>query len=510
MRRQHVLLSAGAVALLLLLLGRPAGEAIGQAVSAPDGQVVQADDPVAIREGTVVLVESRATPPRLAIFHDGTVSSIIVTSSTVIFVREMTSGREVAASLDQIRRGDAVRVTLKSADEASEIRASYRRVDGLLERLTPQAVALVGGQIVTLAEDASFLVGDHQVPADVLRPGIAVTLRINPQTDEVWEVRTEATPVPRVTPGLLVPPTIEKVSINATDPLGLGSTLVVTMHGNPGGAASFDIVGLETGLPMIESQPGQYTGWRRVRWGDELHQGLVIVWLRFERVAVTRDAGRVTIDGLPPDILGITPAPHSTVLTLRPIIRVWFVDRGPAGVDPYDRRNDLRVLNSALINVLLNPYFPSFRGIESSQRGIDPRIFGAQFIEFTPGWALPAGTSRFDVQIADRAGNTAWAYWRYVLAPIPAPTVRPTPGPTTTPSPAQTTPGSTPTPSPAQTAPGPGSVIRTPAPATSPLPTPTPTATATPGPTPTATRTPQPTPTPTPAPTPTPGRIQRP
>ncbi len=521
-----VLLVLAAVMLAPLLSAGRTPDVTAQANFGADGRLAALAEPAVTVEGTAILVEAHASPPRLAVRHDGTVSSVVVVASTVILLTDVTTAREAPASLDQIHRGDFVRVTLASEDQAAEIRASYRQVEGQLERLTPQAVTLVGGQIVTLADEASFFVGDRQVPGELLRPGMAVTLRISPPTGEVWEIRTQGSFAPRATPGLLVPPTISSVATNATRALGLGSTLIVTMEGTPGGTASFDLADAETGIPMAEGPPGRYTGWRLVRWGDALDQAAIVVWLRFDGVAALRDAGRVTIDGIPPRIFDISPAPYSTLPTLRPTIRIQFWDIGPAGADHVTFQS--WIWEWAIDE--FRPYCP-YSILEDILCAYSEQFdLWRKVIVFTPWQPFPAGRNYFVVRIADRAGNAATEAWWYVLSPpaTPAPTSRPTP---TLPGPVTVPPSRTPTPIVTPTSPPPpGSVtappLRTPTPTVTPTSTPpgsvivppprTPTPTVTPTSTPpgpvtvppprTPTPTPAPTPVPSPQPTPTPTR----
>ncbi len=118
------------------------------------------------------------------------------------------------------------------------------------------------GQTFTLADEVRFLVDGREVSREALRVGMEVTLRINPQTQEVTEVAARglaAQPTSTPTP----PATAVRITFfthSAQDRLRAGETLTVTLRGTPGGAATFDIFGVVTGVEMREVAPGVYRG----------------------------------------------------------------------------------------------------------------------------------------------------------------------------------------------------------------------------------------------------------
>jgi hypothetical protein len=81
--------------------------------------------PVSV-DGTVLRVDAYVTLPRLHVLSQGAVSVILVAADATIFLTEVGTGRGGAASLEQIRRGDFVRVLVDVQGRAISIRASYR------------------------------------------------------------------------------------------------------------------------------------------------------------------------------------------------------------------------------------------------------------------------------------------------------------------------------------------------------------------------------------------------
>ena len=385
-------------------------------------------------EGTVLRVEAYTAPPRLHVRVDSAILSIIVRPDTAVFVTEVATGRGGAASLEQVRPGDHVRLTLDASGHVVAIRASYRELAGRLDGLGARAVFLADGQAFRLADEVLIVVDGREATRDLLRQGMEVTLRLNPVTNEVWVVRA-ASPVPpprlpRVVPAL---PTIDWVSVNAPRMLGIGDTLVVSIRGTPGGEAWFDIARVERGVRMVEGPPGRYTGRYAIRSGEAVTSGAVTIRLRLAGLDTERVADTVTVDGVRPEFVRRVPEPDSIVRSSQPTIAVWFSDRGPSGINPGTAR------------LWVN-------GMEARRTGVSEA--SAAFAVAEP---LESGRARVRARIVDHAGNEATTSWVFIVElPAPTPTISPTRPPvvvTPSPTPAAPTPtsvGRTPAPTPAQ------------------------------------------------------------
>jgi len=418
-------------------------------VAPPPVPPVVAPAPVSV-DGTVTRVEPYVTLPRLHVLSQGAVSVILVAADAAIFLTEVGTGRGGAASLEQIRRGDFVRVLVDAQGRAISIRASYRHLVGRLERLTNRRLVLAEGQILILADEVLLTLDGRQVGRDALRPGMIATLRLNPQSNEVWEIHAQApaaplppiVPPPVVAPPVVPPPVvptpvlvrIETVGLNATGPFGVGATLTVTMRGTPGGEAFLDLGQTATSLRMQEGPAGQYTVGYTVRPGEAAHTR-VVVRLRMGGVETSRAIGAVVIDGVPPAFTSAQPEPNSTVTSAQPTISAGFADRGPAGI----KTDSVRLW---------------LDGREERRAAV-----GASSVSYVPPAPLSAGRHRVQVVVADLAGNEASTTWTFVVSPPPpvlvAPTsvtppsiVRPTPAPVApslvSPTPAQATPTAVP------------------------------------------------------------------
>jgi hypothetical protein len=428
--------------------------------------------------GTVIRVE--AYQSRLFIRSDGFIYRISVGPGTAIFLTEASTGRGGAAGLDDIRRGDLVRVTVNAQGGALSINASYMELSSRLDNLVGRTIHLRDGRAVRLGDEPLFFLDGREVTRDHLRPGMDVVLRVSPQTGEAWEIRARSRPEPPRPP--MGPPRIESLSVSPDRPLGIGDTLVVTMYGTPGGAARFEIARVDDEVLMTEGPAGQYTGRRTIRAGESAQRAIVTVRLRIGGIEASRVAREpVTVDGFPPEITRRVPEPNSVTTDTRPTIVIGFTDRGPVGIDR-----------------------ASFRLWINGQE-IRRAVVSDTAATYEPASPLPFGRIRVQARIADQAGNEATTAWTFEIERASPPTRAPTPtvAPTAPPTPPPATPSPTfsPTPAPPPVTPTP-TIRPTPAP---PLVTPTPTIRPTPAPPPVLAP-PSPTPSPqvptTPPPTP--------
>jgi hypothetical protein len=105
--------------------------------------------------------------------------------------------------------GDQVRVeTTGTSTDANTVRASFRLVRGRVDVMTSANIALQDGQVIRINGDATATINGTAVPLaeapSRIRRGDEVVLRLNPVTNEVWELAatspTAATATPTPTP----------------------------------------------------------------------------------------------------------------------------------------------------------------------------------------------------------------------------------------------------------------------------------------------------------------------
>jgi hypothetical protein len=350
----------------------------------------------AVVEGTVVRVDFSAQ--RILVQRGNLIHTFLVTPDTAITRIDVDTNRGGSISLAEVRSGDFVRVTGDTASRAILIRVLVREISGRIDALTSRVIVLTNGQTFALADDVHFIADGREVPREALRAGMEVTLRINPQTQEVTEVAARgqvALPAPTLTP----PVTAVRITFfthSAADPVRAGQTITVTLRGSPGGRAEFDIFGVVTGVEMREVSAGVYQGAYVVRPGDNVVGAAVFGHLRIgnQQAPIVQAGDPVTIDSLGPVITQHFPQGLSTVTNTRPNILITFNDRGGSGIRTEATRlfvNDVDVTARASVTETAVAYNPP-----------EPL----------------SGRVRVRLVLVDRAGNRIDDDWHFTIAPV--------------------------------------------------------------------------------------------
>ncbi|MGH7418031.1 MAG: stalk domain-containing protein, partial [Candidatus Rokuibacteriota bacterium] len=288
----------------------------------------------AVVEGTVVRVDVSAQ--RILVQRGNLIHTFLVTPDTAITRLNVDTNQGGSISLAEVRTGDFVRVTADTANRAILVRVLVREISGRIDALTSRVIVLTNGQTFPFADDVRFIADGREVPREALRVGMEVTLRINPQTQEVTEVTVRGLVVlPTATP--TPPATAVRITFfthSAADPVRAGETITVTLRGSPGGAASFDIFGITTGVELREVAPGVYQGAYVVRSGDNVVGAAIFGHLRVgnQQAPIVQAGNPVTIDTLNPVITQRFPETNTTVNNTRPNILITYNDRGGSGI----------------------------------------------------------------------------------------------------------------------------------------------------------------------------------
>lgn len=372
---------------------------VAQPPSTPRPPVQPTPTPSAsVIEGIVFRVDTQTTPQRIFVQRENQIHTFIITPDTAITRVDVATGAGGAVSIDQVRPGDFVQVTGDTQGRAILVRVQVREVAGRLEVLAGRAVVLADGRTFTLADSARFTIDGRIVAREQIRSGMDVTLRLNPQTNEVVEVAARGVAQPPSQPGSVQ---ITSFMHNAARPLRTSETLTVTLRGTPGGTATFDIFGVASGIAMREVSTGVYQGTYTVRQGDNVASAAIFAHLRVGGTeSIPVQAGTpVTIDTLPPVIRQRIPEPNSTISNVRPNIVVTFEDLG-AGIDPAGTRlavNGQNVTSRATITETVVAYNPP-----------EPL----------------SGQVNVQVLLRDRAGNQTESSWTFSIGAVQGALIR--------------------------------------------------------------------------------------
>jgi hypothetical protein len=162
-----------------------------------------------VTEGVLVAIALTATPPRIQVSVGTVIYIFAITPETAIMRFDAGTGGGGSAALAALRVGDQVRVeAVGSSNDAASVRASFRLLRGRADVLTPTAIALQDGQVVRINADATVTINGAPVPlGDAparVRRGDEVAVRMNPTSNEAWELAVTsliaATPTPGATP----------------------------------------------------------------------------------------------------------------------------------------------------------------------------------------------------------------------------------------------------------------------------------------------------------------------
>jgi hypothetical protein len=223
--------------------------------------------------------------------------------------------------------------------------------------------AMINGQMSYLDVPANTLGGRTLVPLRFVSEALGADVRWNPSSRTVaLSSGGDVSKVPVQPPVTQnAAPQLTNVVHNGRNGLNAGDTLVVTATGDPGGQASFDIMGVITDVPMREISSGRYQGEFTVRRGMQVQNGTVVAHLsRNGQQAVLESRRGVDILGgivgenVPSDdYFQISPAQGSVVNTSRPTLHVNLDSKLTPGsarvfVDGNEVTNQAQVMGSAV------------------------------------------------------------------------------------------------------------------------------------------------------------------
>jgi hypothetical protein len=339
-----------------------------------------------------LLVAVNAAQGRITVHRDNLAYTFAVTSDTAITRVNVDTNAGGSVSLAELRPGDQVRVTVDDRNRALAVRATYRTASGRIEAVTASLLVLADGRSLRFAPSVEVTVDGREARVGDLRAGMAASLRVNPDTNEVWAVearRASGAPAPPA-PG---PVAVKSFTHDAERPLRAGEVLTVTLRGTPGGRATFSIGDRIRDVGMGETQPGLYVGSYTVRPGDNVANVPV-----FGRLVVgnatsplVQSATPVTLDTVPPQVVDVAPPAGARVTNNRPNIVVVADDREGSGV-------------------------ASFRLVVRGADVTAQATRSDRIVSYTPPQAFRDGPVTVRVRLVDRAGNAADFRWSFTVA----------------------------------------------------------------------------------------------
>jgi Copper amine oxidase N-terminal domain/Bacterial Ig-like domain/Domain of unknown function (DUF5666) len=342
--------------------------------------------------GTASAVDLDSAPESVTVTRGPSVRTIAITSDARIVVQDVVTRTTTPASLKDVHVGDAISIILRKDGGVDEVIARYASRAGTIAAVSASAFVLQNGYVVTPDKSTEITLNGQTAAIADLKVGDNVTVRLNPDTGEKRQIM-----VARVLPTTPQPAgsaQITDIAVTARGALRAGEAFTVTLHGTPGGKATFDIGTYLTGIALPEAEPGTYTTKYTIPPGINFNRTTVYGHL----VVAGSEAPRVEAPQLVavattlPQIADIAPPGGQVVNNNKPSIYATYHSPTDVGIDVSRVRIEVNGLD-----------------VTAAATRTD------QFITYSPGAPLPDGTVTVKVTIADNAGNAQSRSWTFTV-----------------------------------------------------------------------------------------------
>jgi hypothetical protein len=341
--------------------------------------------------GTVTAIDVNSDPPTITITYNASVRTVPVAPNAEISLQDVNANVTIPGELTDVRPGDFAHLygSLKGVDRIVD---SFGSRVGTIEAVAGGELVLDDGHVIVPDRTTRIALNGAIATIDVLQRGDRATIRYNIDSGEIRELlASRAVPAPIALPG--APTAIVGVETDAVRPLRAGDTLTVTLHGEPSGAATFDIGPYVNAIAMSERSPGTYVGSYVIPRGANFADVPVIAQLRApDGTTVQAQAPNpVSASSVPPGVSDFAPDAFAVVNNSRPAIYATFsadaVPVNPSSVVLYVNGRDVTS------GAIRTPYF----------------------IQYMPGYSYPDGPVRVTVRVADLAGNVTTKSWSFTI-----------------------------------------------------------------------------------------------
>jgi len=343
------------------------------------------------RVGTVAAVDVLSDPPTLTLGYSSGPKTIPIAPNAIIEMEDVNANVVTPGELGDVRPGDFARVEMRKDGRVEHVVDAFGSRNGKIAAVVGGQFVTDDGQVVAAGRTTEIALNGKAASFGDLKPGDVVDVRYNVETNEVREVlASRATTTVAAQSGAVK---ITSVDADATRPLRAGDWLRVTMHGTPGGSATFDIGSYVTNLAMSESPAGTYNGQFAIPRGANFAAAPIVAHLSVAGGAEVDAAAAqlLSASSTPPGIADFAPESGATVNSSRPAIYAAFASDA----------------------VAVNP--------SSAQLWVDGRdvtsecVRTAQFIQYLPSYSYRDGPVRVEVRVADRAGNVTTKSWTFTI-----------------------------------------------------------------------------------------------
>ncbi len=362
--------------------------------------------------GTITQLYPSTNPPTVSLRINGSVYSVPLSDSSVILIDRGRDKPAIQGSSSSLRSGDQIVVTeSQTGAPASVVRVLQTRLSGTIKSIAGQpdgsaVIVLNDGQTRRVQPGAPVTMAGQPISLSDILPSERVVLHVDPDSGVVNAVDVPkgggyqgAPPQSDQSVGGGGSPQISSFSVDSPPMLRTGDTIEATLHGTPGGSASFTIPGVVQSVPMQEVSAGVYQGSFQVPKNANVQGGSVLGALRTSAGGgqgsgpLLQAAQTVTIDNTPPVISGLSPASDDSIATNMPEIYAITQDGDGSGIDQSHTRlmvDGTDVTSKAIIT--------------------------PGFVTYKPGEPLADGAHTVMVTAQDMAGNRAHANWSFSVS----------------------------------------------------------------------------------------------
>ncbi len=341
--------------------------------------------------GTITDVDLDSDPPTITITHNASVRTLSITSGVSVMVQDVDAGTSSAGDLSELHTGDYAHVYLAKDGSVKRIVDAFGSRTGSIVAIASGQIVLDDGHVIVPTRATTITLNGSDATVDKLAVDDQLMVRYNIDSSEPLQIL--ATRRATGTSQAQTAVSIARIDVQPDRPVRAGQTVTVTLHGTPGGTASFDIGPYVKNLPMHEDAPGTYTGTYKVGRGENFADVPILGHLNAHGADAPQGVSETTVSVAtePPGIVDFAPDEGATVNNARPSIYATF-ESGTVNVNP----------SSARIEV-------NGHDVTSGTLRTD------RFIQYTPRIDYPDGPMRVTIQVSDAAGNTAKKTWTFFI-----------------------------------------------------------------------------------------------
>jgi hypothetical protein len=166
----------GRVEIISSLFGRAA--AMSQA--GPGGQTTVT--------GVVSAIDTNSAPPSVTVVRGTNERTVAIDAGIKTTIQDVTTHTTMSGTLASIHVGDSVSLTMTKDNAVVEILDLYASHAGTIVAVSPTAIVLADGRVVTPTRVTTVTLNNDPVQLSDLSSGDAVIIRSNPETGEAREV----------------------------------------------------------------------------------------------------------------------------------------------------------------------------------------------------------------------------------------------------------------------------------------------------------------------------------